>query len=235
MDLIYFIKQILFALRERDIPVCVIGEIALNYYNVPRVVHDLELCVPETSLSEAISIVCSTGVFRRVEILDYDLFTEYKRGFPTFETPNLGLRLLLFPDYYFGLSPLHQNIVPNDERLSGTCSEQILDLFSRGEIQNLPVPRLPVFFIGLCLRFVETNDCMARIAVEQLVDGMNLDGDWIESNLGGATLEVRELAAQLVAEKTSRYDGNMDLEPMSSGLGDARMQDLRLIPGSGFQ
>lgn len=33
------IKPILFALKERDIPACVIGEIALNYYNVPRVVH----------------------------------------------------------------------------------------------------------------------------------------------------------------------------------------------------
>ncbi|KAL2817970.1 hypothetical protein BDW59DRAFT_152297 [Aspergillus cavernicola] len=204
MDIINLIKPILFALEERDIPACVVGEIALNYYNVPRVVHDLEICVPETSLSEVVSIVCSTGGLERVEITDYDLFTEYKRGFPTFETPSTGLRLLLFPDFYFGLSPLHQNIVPNDERLSTICSEQILDLVPRGEIQHLPVPCLPVFFIGLCSRFFESNDCMARIAVEQLVDGMNLDDNWIESNLGGATLKVRELAAQLIAEKTSR-------------------------------
>lgn len=26
-------------IRKGNIPVCVIGEIALNYYNVPRVVH----------------------------------------------------------------------------------------------------------------------------------------------------------------------------------------------------
>lgn len=169
-----------------------------------------------------------------MEIADYDLFTEYKRGFPMFKTPNIGLRLLLFPDSFFHLSPLHQSIVPNDKRLSTTCSEQILDLVSRDEIQHLPVPCLPVFFIGLCLRFVESNDCMARIAVEQLVDGMDLDNDWIKSNLGGAALKVRELAAQLVAEKTSRYDENMGLEAMSSALGAARMQDLSSIPGSGF-
>lgn len=168
-----------------------------------------------------------------MEVRDYDLFTEYKRGFPMFEAPNIGLRLLFFPDSYFGLAPLHQNIVPNDERLSTTCSEQILDLVPRGEIQHLPVPRLPVFFIGLCSRFFESNDCMARIAVEQLVDGMDLCEDWIESNLGGATLKVRELAVQLVAEKTSRYE-NMGLEAMYSELGVARMQDLSSIPGSGF-
>ena len=39
MDIINLIKPILLALEERDIPVCVIGEFALNYYNVPRVVH----------------------------------------------------------------------------------------------------------------------------------------------------------------------------------------------------
>lgn len=38
-DIINLIKPILFALEERDIPACVVGEIALNYYNVPRVVH----------------------------------------------------------------------------------------------------------------------------------------------------------------------------------------------------
>ncbi|KIX01179.1 uncharacterized protein Z518_08904 [Rhinocladiella mackenziei CBS 650.93] len=225
MNIINLLKPILSAFKERDIPACVIGEIALNYYNVPRVVHDLEICVPETSLSEAVSIACSTGKLKRVEITDYDLFTEYKRGFPTFEASNIGLRLLLFPDSYFGLFPLQQNIISNDERLSTTCSDQILDLVPRSEIQYLPVPRLPVFFIGLCSRFFESNDCMARIAVEQLVDGMDLNDDWIESNLGGATLKVRELAAQLVAEKTSRYDENM---------GPKAMKDLSSIPESGF-
>lgn len=37
MDIINLIKPILLALEERGIPACVIGEIALNYYNVPRV------------------------------------------------------------------------------------------------------------------------------------------------------------------------------------------------------
>lgn len=185
-------------------------------------------------LSDVVSILCSTGELEREELTSYDIFTEYKRGFPAFKAPNIGLRLLLFPDSYFGLSPLRQNIVPDDERLSTTCSEQILDLVPQSEIQHLPVPRLPAFFIGLCLMFFELNDCMARIAVEQLVDGMDLDDDWIESNLGGATFKVRELAAQLVAEKTSRYDENMDLEVMHFESRLSRKQDLSLIPGSGF-
>lgn len=75
---------------------------------------------------------------------------------------------------------------------------------------------------------------MARIAVEQLVDGMNLDGGWTEMNLGDTTPKVRELAAQLVAEKTSRYSEDTYLAAMSAGLGVAKMPDLSSIPGSGF-
>lgn len=44
---------------------------------------------------------------------------------------------------------------------------------------------------------------------------------------------MKELAAQLVAEKTPRYDENIGLGALSE-LGVARMQDPRSIPGSGF-
>lgn len=75
---------------------------------------------------------------------------------------------------------------------------------------------------------------MARIAVEQLVDGMDLDEDWIERNLGGTTTNVRDLAAQLVAEKGSRHEEDISLEATHSDLGDIGMKDIRSIPGSGF-
>lgn len=75
---------------------------------------------------------------------------------------------------------------------------------------------------------------MARIAVEQLVDGMNFNDDWIESNLGGATIKVRNLAAQLVLEKGSRHEEDMALGVMRSDFDAIRMQDLSSIPGSGF-
>ena len=71
------------------------------------------------------------------------------------------------------------------------------------------MPRLPNLFTGLCSRLFESGDLMARIAVEQLVDGMNFNDDWIESNLGGATIKVRNLAAQLVLEKGPRHEEDM--------------------------
>ena len=75
---------------------------------------------------------------------------------------------------------------------------------------------------------------MARIAVEQLVDGMDLDVDWVKANLEGETPRVQELANQLVAEKASRYNEDMSVEAPFPVLGDFMMEDLITAPGSGF-
>lgn len=39
MEIALVLRSTLSAIQQGNIPVCVIGEIALNYYNVPRVVH----------------------------------------------------------------------------------------------------------------------------------------------------------------------------------------------------
>lgn len=179
--------------------------------------------------------MASITEFRRVEVKDYDLYTEYKRGFPVFKTPNDDLRLIIFPDSHFGIAPLRQSSVPSDERASTACSTQILGLVPQCEIQDIPVPRLSHLFTGLCLRFFESRDVMARIAVEQLVDGMDLDDEWIKRNLDGTTSEVRDLATRLVTEKVSRSEDDPVLGATYSAFVTTRMQDVRSIPGSGFQ
>ncbi|KAJ5342829.1 hypothetical protein N7541_011953 [Penicillium brevicompactum] len=234
MNVLNPIKPLLFSLNEADIPVCVVGEIVLNYYNVPRVVHDIEICVPELSLPEVASKVVSTTEFTRVEVEDYDLFTEYKRGFQAFKAPNDDLRLIIFADSHFGIAPLRQSSVLSDERVSTACSTQILGLVPQCEIRDIPVPRLSHLFTGLCLRFFESGDVMARIAVEQLVDGMDLDDEWIKRNLDDTKTKVRDLATQLVTEKVSRREDDPVLGATNSDFVTARTQDVRSIPGSGF-
>ncbi|KAL4950222.1 hypothetical protein BDW69DRAFT_172640 [Aspergillus filifer] len=228
------IKSLLSCLKDRGIVACLVGEIALNFFGAPRVVHDVEICVPGSSLSEAVSTLCSVAGFEQVEVEEYDIFTEYKRGFPTLKAPGSSLRLVIFSDSHLGLSNLADHILPSEERLSSTRGDQILDLVPREEIEHLPVPRLSTFFAGLCSRYFESNDYMARIAVEQLVDGMDLDFDWVKTNLEGETPRVRELANQLVAEKASRYNEHISVEGPFPGLDDLIMEDLITAPGSGF-
>ncbi|KAE8356061.1 hypothetical protein BDV28DRAFT_145560 [Aspergillus coremiiformis] len=227
------ITTVLYDLQIGKIPASIIGEIALNYYNVPRVLHDIEICVPASFLSQALYTLCSTKRYKLMEKKEYDIFTEYKRAFPVLAAIHSNIPIVIFPDSHFHLSPLGHNIVSYNGVLGTSYSREILDLVPVDEIQYLPVPRLPPYFIGLCRRFFESNDDMARISAEQLVDGMDLDEEWIRINLSGAPLKVRELATTLVAEKSSRIDASLDLIMPRSAL-ESSMEGLRLIPGSGY-
>lgn len=169
---------------------------------------------------------------------DYNLFTDYKKGFPrllaTSQTKP-ALTIILFSDTCFGLDPLDRNIVCHDKvPYFATYSRQIMDLAPSDEIKYLTVPRLPPFLSGLCRRFLESNDGMARIAVEQLVDGMDLDEQWVEINLSSAEPKVRRLVMILISEKSSRYDEFSDNLVTCFIADEEEGERLRWIPGSGY-
>lgn len=56
--------SVLSILYDKKIPVCVIGELALNYYNVPRVVHVRYPLTPEITSLLIITRI-SNFVFQR--------------------------------------------------------------------------------------------------------------------------------------------------------------------------
>ncbi|PYI22901.1 hypothetical protein BO86DRAFT_386586 [Aspergillus japonicus CBS 114.51] len=228
------IKKVLSDLQAGNIPAAVVGEIALNYYNVPRVVHDVEICVPVSFLSDAVSTLCLTKQYTIKEQQEYDIFTQYKRGFPALEATSTKMSIVIFSDAHFHLSPLEHHLVPCDGVPLISYSREILDLVPVDEIQHLPVPRLASYVIGLCRRYFEHHDAMARIAAEQLVDGMDLDEEWIRTNLREVPLKARELMIMLVAEKSSRRD-DIFLDVITPGsVVENGMEGLRLIPGSGY-
>jgi hypothetical protein len=145
---------------------------------------------------------------------EFDLFTEYKKGFPRLLSTSgtdQTHALILFPDTYYGLDPLEESIVCHDKApYIAPYSRQILDLVTNDEIKYLPLPRLTPFLIDLCRRFLELNDGMVRIAVEQLVDGMDLDEPWVKANLNNTRPEVLQLTMILVSEKSSSCDEFLD-------------------------
>ncbi|OJJ95466.1 hypothetical protein ASPACDRAFT_47821 [Aspergillus aculeatus ATCC 16872] len=228
------IKNVLTHLQDENIPAAVIGEIALNYYNVPRVVHDIEICVPGSLLSDAVSTLCLTKQYTVKEKQEYDIFTEYKRGFPVLEATYSKMTIVIFSDAHFHLSPLEHNLVPCDGGPLTSYSREILDVVPVDEMQHFPVPCLRPYVIGLCRRYFENHDAMARIAAEQLVDGMNLDEEWIRTNLREAPLKARELMIMLMAEKSSRMDNEFLDVITPDPVVENGLEGLRLIPGSGY-
>ncbi|KAK8202699.1 hypothetical protein IWZ01DRAFT_545441 [Phyllosticta capitalensis] len=226
------------SIEDEGTCVCVLGEVALNYYNVPRVIHDIELCVPRESLELACSILVSNFPCEPDELESFDLFTEYKQGWPRFrftpaDAPLSAFGIVVFSDEYMKLDPLDQAIVPRTEALKAKAfSSQILESVSARDVHLFPMPKLPCYVKSLCERYLSSGDVMARIAVEQLVDGMDPDEDWCERNIGNETSdEAQQLLLSLVQRKQFRID-DFSGKSVTCFIADQKeAMRLRGIPG----
>ncbi|KAI9053090.1 hypothetical protein LZ554_003359 [Drepanopeziza brunnea f. sp. 'monogermtubi'] len=206
------LKVALRILEHSSIPTCLVGMLALNYYNVPRVLHDIEICVPEAMVLEAAPLLCGTGLFLPDDIVEFDLYNQYKQGLPRRRSSPWiypSSNIVILPDKIYGLNPISENVVSHNKAHSEpsyTYSSQLTDFISPTDIHRLPMPKMPVLLAGLCQRFLDSHDDVAMIAAEQLVDGMDLNEDWCERNLANVNAEVFEMTLRLVLGKTSRMD-----------------------------
>ncbi|TVY83018.1 hypothetical protein LSUE1_G002428 [Lachnellula suecica] len=231
------LKVALRVLEYAGITTCLVGEIALNYYNVPRVVHDLEICVPENLVQKASAILRDTGLFGFDDIPDFDNYNEYKRGFPRLRSSpwiSPASNFLILADTSYGLAPLIDHIVPRENSSSDPeFSSQILGMVSAAELKGLPMPRLPSLIVGLCQKYLQSYDDIAMIAAEQLVDGMNLDESWCERNLHPSkiTPEARQLATRLAAGRISRLDEFSENTITCFIADESEAKRLQKIPG----
>ncbi|RDA84013.1 hypothetical protein CP532_2921 [Ophiocordyceps camponoti-leonardi (nom. inval.)] len=230
MDLMT-VKVIERILDYHGVSLCLVGELVFNYYNVPR---NLEICVPKSRFPAAPGLLCSTGLFETCDTdQSFNNFTEYKRGFPRIRTTGWTLpqqAIVIYPDSFYGLSPLQETLLqPVRDGAYFYISKEMAHL-NREDIASLPLPRLAPFLKGFAQRFLASRDDSAMMAVKQLVDGMNLDLDWVARNLGTSE-PLFHLVMKQVNSKQSRIDyvsGNS----ITCFVGDkAEAQHVRLIPG----
>ncbi|POR34322.1 Uncharacterized protein TPAR_05469 [Tolypocladium paradoxum] len=227
-------KVAVLVLRHHGVAMCITGELALNYYNVPRVCHDLEICVADSSSLVAAGILCSTGLFEPCEMdIDFNNYTEYKRGFPRVRTtcwtypPQI---MVIFPATFFGLEPIEKALAPTFAHRKIHISKEIPEL-SQEDAANLPLPRLAPLLSGLAKRFLDAGDDMAMIAVEQLVDGMNLDEAWAEKSLRESDAALQDLIMTQIRGKKSRIDYFSENKITCFINDEEEADNVRLIPG----
>ena len=166
---------------------------------------------------------------------EFNLFTEYKKGYPRLRATSWSsshLGLVIFSDTSFGLRPLEESVVPNIKSLDSACySKQILDVVASNDLNAIPMPCLGPYFSGLCRRYLDLGDDVAMIAAEQLVDGMNLDQNWVTKNIASAEQDVQELARQLIHGKASRLDDLSGNTITCFVANEDEAEALRNIPG----
>ncbi|KAM3431474.1 hypothetical protein MY4824_007072 [Beauveria thailandica] len=217
-------------LGEYGIPLCIIGELALNYYNVPR---DLEVCVPRGSSIIAAARLCLSGFFQPSNTEEaINNYTEYKQGFPRLIATFLKGKqpsIIIFTANVYGLEPLQQKALQS-RGIDGGFSKEIADI-PLEELAILPLPRLAPFLAGLATKFILTRDDKAMIAVEQLVDGMNLDESWVDSQLADCPQAVRDMIIGQINGKQSRIDYFSDNQVTCFIRDEAEAAHVRSIVG----
>ncbi|KAG8425865.1 hypothetical protein J3459_008656 [Metarhizium acridum] len=226
------IKVAALILKHHGIAMCIVGELALNYYNVPRVCHDLEICVPKSSSSVAANLLCSTGLFNSCEMGgDFNNFTEYKRDIPRVRTTCWcpPQTIVIFNAAFFGFDSIEDVLVPPMSEGNIHISKEIE--LNREDITNLHLPRLAPLLKGLATRFLDTKDDVAMIGVEQLVDGMDLDEAWVERQLGGSDAALLDLVMSQIRSKKSRIDYYADNKITCFISDQEEAEKIRLIPG----
>ncbi|KAL2145265.1 hypothetical protein VTI28DRAFT_7633 [Corynascus sepedonium] len=224
-------------LKHHGVPACIVGELVLNYYNVPRVCNELQICVPKSSSVVAAGLLCSTGLFEPFELVhdgETNNYTEYKRGFPHLRTTdwvNPARTLIIFPAAFFGLDPIEKVLIqlPSDRRFH--ISKEVQEDLDRDAIANLPLPQLAPLLKGLAKRYLETSDDISMIAIEQLVDGMNPDELWVQDHLDGSDPGVASLVLDLVRGKESRIDYYSENKITCFVRDEEEAEAVRLIPG----
>lgn len=165
--------------------------------------------MPADDIESAKAIFGSqTDLFIRADLTDYNIYTEYKRGFPRFRfRPGRGSCIVLFTDKYHHLDPLSEHIVSREEHQNaGEYSREILDSVSADQIAALPLPQFTPFFKGLCRKYIETQEATAAIAAELLVDGMDLSKEWCQLYFYASESDEFAFALRLIIGKSSRID-----------------------------
>ncbi|GAB0139215.1 hypothetical protein EsDP_00007428, partial [Epichloe bromicola] len=168
---------------------------------------DLEICVLKSSSLVAARLLCSTGLFNSCE-LDTDLnnYTEYKRDIPRVQTTYWcpPQTIVIFNAAFLGFDPIEDVFIPPIDGQTIHISKEIQ--LNRDDIANLHLPRLAALLKGLARRYLDTRDDVAMIAVEQLVDGMNIDEVWVERQLKGSDAAILDLVMSQVRSKRLRID-----------------------------
>ncbi|OAA47563.1 ser/Thr protein phosphatase [Metarhizium rileyi] len=194
--------------------------------------QDLEICVPKSTALTAVSFLCSTGLFDSCEPDgDFNNYTEYKRHVPRIRTTSWcpPQTIVIFTTAFFGFDSIEDVLIPPISQPNIHISKEIQ--LNWEDIADLHLPRLAPLLKGLARRFLDERDDVAMIAVEQLVDGMDLDEAWVERQLEGSDAALVDLVVGLVRSKRSRIDYYMENKTTCFVYDEEEAERVRLIPG----
>ena len=174
-----------------------------------------------------------TKLFEPADEHTFNVYTEYRRGLPRFRFINSATAyVVLFPDGPSKPGSTVGNIIPRSlHQSSSEYSSELLDLIPEDRISSLPLPFLGPLLSDYCQKYLMSKDDMAAIAVEGLVDGMDLDDAWCARNLTNLEPRGQQYVSSVIRRKAARMD---DFSPNTITCiiaNDGERERLLKVPG----
>lgn len=181
-------------------------------------------------------VLKQTGLFEIEGYADINAHNEYKSGFSRLKTTAWLPRpvsFVILPASFCGLQPLDTCAFRpcEDVQTDYEFSKEILEAIGKEDVATFQFPRLAPFVTGLVKRYLETGDDMAAVAVEHLVDGLNLSEAWCNQNLSATSSEVTEFVERLIRGKKSRIAYYQDNKVTCMISDEKQASRLFRIPG----
>lgn len=172
----------------------------------------MEFCVSNDDLSRGSQALASAqDLFAPADETEFSIYTEYRRAMPRFRfRDGNSLCVVLFPDIQIGTAGLLDNVIPPSLHQYDSEYSLELDDVPSGRIPSLPFPVLGPLLTRYCLSYVASKDVMAAMAIDGLIDGMDLDEQWCMRNLSQAANRSVEYVLSRVRGKVQRIDYYQD-------------------------
>ena len=161
------------------------------------------------------------------------LYPEDQRGFLQFCCLLVrNTHVTIFSDVFLRLDPIKCNLIPTANHKSNTeYSKEIKSFLQQIDITSMPLPKLPALFTGACRNYVEKQDDVSGIAVEQLIDGMDLDEVWCRRSIPADRDSDLQFALARLRGKEGRAADSF-LNEVTCFITDTHeAQVIRAIPG----
>lgn len=199
--------------------------------------QDVEICVPDDAVGDVSTILSYTGLFKKEGYKNLNAHNEYKSGCLRLVTTawlHRPVSFVVFPASFYGLQPLDAHTFRPCEHVKSDSefSKEILDTVHERDVRNWRFPRLAPYIASLAKRYLETGDDMAAMAVEHLVDGLDLSETWYDQQMDKETpMEVTGFVTRLIRGKKSRIAYYQEHKVTCMIADEEQASKLTRIPG----
>jgi len=189
--------------------------------------------VDEDELSKGSQALASAqDLFAPADEDEFSIYTEYRQAMPRFGfIDGSSLCVVLFPDVRLENAGLLDSVIPRSLYKYDSVYSLELDDIPHERISSLLFPFLGPLLTRYCLSYIALKDVMAAMAIDGLIDGMDLDERWCIRHLSQLDENGVEYALSRVWGKLRRINYHQDNTVTCIIANEDERERLLKVPG----